>query len=67
MNLFSEEMRRSSRIAQVWQPSIQETQTVDKQPFVWTNGSVARVKVAEQALEGMKDPGQVSCVEQSEQ
>ena len=62
MNLFSEEMRRSSRIAQVWQPSIQETQT-----FVWTNGSVARVKVAEQALEGMKDPGQVSCVEQSEQ
>lgn len=57
MNRFSEQKCRSSLFAQVQQPSIQEKQTADKQLFVRMNGSVARAKVAEQALEGMKGPG----------
>ena len=57
MNLFSEQKCRSSRFAQVQQPSIQAKQIADKQPFVRMNGSVARAKAAEQALEGMKGPG----------
>lgn len=57
MNRFSEQKCRSSLFAQVQQPSIQAKQTADKQLFVRMNGSVARAKVAEQALEGMKGHG----------